>query len=393
MSDTCDFIVIGAGISGTATACHLARQGHRVVVIDRFAPAAMASGWTLAGVRQSGRHPAELPLARAAVDLWATLDEDLGAPTCYRRKGNLRLARDEAEYDQIRRMVAEQAAAGLDLSFLPDNAALREIAPALSPRIPGASFCPSDGHADPCATVAAFVGAAKRRGADFRDRERVTEILVEGGRVEGVKTDRNSYCAPRVILTAGFLGGELLAPLGIDVPVDVHMVTVIRSVPAEPVLEQVIGVASGNWAGRQEVNGRFRVTSGGQPWHNRMEVSDGEGGPRPVVRPPMATLAEVVEQMEHLLPGTTAHPVEEIWAGLIDMTPDALPVLDLAPGAEGLVVGMGFSGHGFCLGPITGRILAALALGEETGFDLSAFAASRFTARTRLPGEAMTLHG
>ncbi|TIQ37070.1 MAG: FAD-binding oxidoreductase [Mesorhizobium sp.] len=393
MSEAYDFIIIGAGISGSATAYQLARQGYKVVIIDRFAPAAMASGWTLAGVRQSGRHPAELPLAKAAVELWATLDEELGASTQYTRKGNVRLARNEEEYAHIRRMVEEQSADGLDLSFLPDNAALRTIAPALSPAVLGASFCPSDGHADPHATVAAFVAASERAGAVFRNHERVRAIRVGSGRVTGVVTDKNNYSAPRVILAAGLFGSELLVPLGIDVPIDARMVTVIRSVPVERVLDQVIGVATGNWAGRQEVNGRFRVTSGGQAWHKRMDVTDDERDPRPTIHPPMATLGEVVAEMERLLPGTTMHSVEEIWAGLIDMTPDALPVIDTAPEIEGLVIGMGFSGHGFCLGPITGRILCALALADKPGFDLSAFAATRFKARSNPPQEAMTLHG
>jgi sarcosine oxidase subunit beta len=387
--DSFDIVVIGAGISGAATACRLARAGHKVAVIDRYGPAAMASGWTLAGVRQSGRHPAELPLAKAAVALWADLAEDLGAPTHYVQKGNLRLARNAAEYAQIRDMVAAQGARGLELSFLPDNASLRAIAPALSPAIPGASFCPSDGQADPQATVAAYVAAARRAGAEFRLGEGVTAIRVAGGRVTGVDTDRGGCAAARVVLAAGFQGRELLAPLGIDVPIEVRMVTVLRSVPVAPALEQVIGVAGGDWAGRQEINGRFRVTSGGLPWHGGLEVgTDG----RPSVPPPLASLATVVEEMERLLPGTTRHPLESVWAGLIDMTPDALPVLDRAPGVEGLAIGMGFSGHGFCLGPVTGRVLAALALDEDPGFDLSAFGAGRFGAAPA-SRVAMTLHG
>lgn len=393
MSNTFDVIVIGAGISGASAACRLARAGHRVVIIDRFAPAMMASGWTLAGVRQSGRHPAELPLAKRAVEIWAGLDEDLGAPTYYTRKGNVRLARNEEEYAVLKQMVVDQSAQGLDITFLPDNASLREVAPALSTAISGASFCPTDGHADPHAAVNAFVAAAKAAGAELRWGERVTAITASGGKATGVVTDKGSYAAPRVILAASFLGNELLADHGYQVPFDVQMVTVLRSVPTDHVLDQVIGVPPGNWAGRQEVSGRFRVTSGVQPWHGLMAIEEGSGLRRPVVRPPMATLAAVANEMERLLPGTTAVPIEDVWAGLIDMTPDALPVLDTAPGVEGLVLGMGFSGHGFCLGPITGEILMALALGEETGFDLAPFAATRFNSRSNQPGETITLHG
>ena len=393
MDSSFDVIIIGAGISGTATACHLARAGHKVLVIDRFGLAAMGSGWTLAGVRQSGRHPAELPLARAAVDLWAELDDDLDQQTYYTRKGNLRLARNEQEYAQIKAMVEEQSAEGLELSFLPDNPSLRAVAPALAADIPGASFCLSDGHADPIATVAAFAAAAQRAGAEFRDGERVTRLLVEQGRIRGVETERSRYSTHKVVLTAGIAGTELLAPLGIDLPITVRMVTVIRSAPVEPMLDQVIGVCGGGWAGRQEVNGRFRVTSGGQPWHGRMTVNQTSAGARPEVQPPIASLSQVADEMARLLPGAVETPVERIWAGLIDMTPDALPVLDAAPDVEGLVLGMGFSGHGFCLGPITGRILAALAMGEDSGFDLVPFAADRFNRATDAAEQEMTLHG
>ena len=92
-----DVLIIGAGITGAVAALELTEMGAKVEVVDRYGPAAMASGWTLAGVRQSGRHPAELPLARDAVKRWQELDRRLEARTSYRQEGNLRLARTEAE--------------------------------------------------------------------------------------------------------------------------------------------------------------------------------------------------------------------------------------------------------------------------------------------------------
>src|SRR6476661_5917682 len=125
-------VIIGGGITGTAAADALARDGHGVTLVEKGGIAAMASGRTLGGVRQSGRHPAELLLARAAVAQWAGLHEALGADVGYRREGNLRLARTPAEVDVVRGLVESQRAQGLDLAFLPDNAAARAIAPALS---------------------------------------------------------------------------------------------------------------------------------------------------------------------------------------------------------------------------------------------------------------------
>lgn len=387
-----DVVVVGAGISGAATAYYLARDGLDVVLLDRFGPAAMASGWTLAGVRQSGRHPAELPLARAAVDIWARLAEELDAPTHYRRGGNLRLARNAAEAEVIAALVRDQAATGLDITLLPTTADVRTAAPAVSERVVCASLCGSDGSADPHATVAAFVAAAERLGVVTRFGERVLEITRAEGRVTGVLTGQGHIPAAQVVVAAGIFGNELLKPLGLEIPLQVPMVTVLRSAPMDPVLTQVIGVANADCAGRQEVNGRFRVTSGVMPWHGQMQERTGEAGLRPQVHPTAAGMGDVVRLFADVIPAFAEARIEESWAGLLDMTPDALPVIDAIPGAEGAHLAMGFSGHGFCLGPITGRIMAARVQGKPIDLDLAPFAIDRFQSR-RYAGEAPTLHG
>ena len=104
-----DIIIIGAGITGVSAALELAESGAKVTVIERYQmPAAMASGWTLAGVRQSGRDPAELPLARHAINIWKTLNTRLEANTGYVQSGNMRLARNKTEFKIIRNMVDKQ---------------------------------------------------------------------------------------------------------------------------------------------------------------------------------------------------------------------------------------------------------------------------------------------
>ncbi len=387
-----DVVIIGSGISGAAAAYELAKEGLDVVLVDRFGPAAMASGWTLAGVRQSGRHPAELPLAKAAVEIWATLAEELGAATHYRRGGNLRLARTEAEVPVIAAMVEEQTAAGLDLTFLSGNAEVRALAPALSERVLAASHCPTDGGADPTATVFAFVEAAKRLGATTRFGERALRIETGGGRAIAVVTDKGTIPAGKVVVAAGIFGNELLRPLGYEVPLQVPMVTVLRSAPIDATLQQVIGVANADCAGRQELNGRFRVTSGLQDWHGGLNETATEAGTRPKVLPTGTSMAEVVTLFGDVVPAFAAAQIEEVWAGLIDLTPDALPVLDNSLETEGVVVAMGFSGHGFCLGPITGRIVADLVQGRRSRMPIEPFGVRRFSA-LRNAAEPATLHG
>lgn len=389
-----DIVVVGAGISGAATAYELAMAGVRVTLIDRYGPAAMASGWTLAGVRASGRHPAELPLAQAAIADWEHLADKLDAPTRYTRRGNLRLALTPAHLQSLAAMVTEQRAAGLELRML-DRDGLRGLAPAIAPEVLGASYCPTDGHADPAATVGAFCAAAERAGATLRFGEQVVAIEAEAGRITGVRTEREAIGCGGVVLATGVMGNALLAPLGLTVPMIPRAVTLLRSVPAAPVLEQVIGVADASCAGRQEVDGRFRFTGSGGPWAGGTAFADApvrngrRAGPR--LRPTIGDVARVALLFGGLVPAALEAPLDESWVGLIDSTPDALPVIERT-GPEGLVLAMGFSGHGFCLGPVTGRICASLARGETPNLPIEPFGLARFGAAPG-PADALTLHG
>jgi sarcosine oxidase subunit beta len=348
----------------------------------------MASGWTLAGVRQSGRHPAELPLAMAAVRRWATLDEELGADVEYRRHGNLRLARTPDEVPEIERVVAIGKAQGLDLTFLPDNQNVREVAPALSESIVAASFCPTDGHANPTKTVQAFAAAATRHGATIQTRTTVTGIVASGGRVTSVRTSDGEIAAGTVVVAAGIHSASLVAPFGIDLPLQIGVVAAIQTMPLPPLISQVIGVAGADLAGRQQVDGRLRFTGGGRPWTYDL---DNLASSYDLVQPPTSEVAGVVGRVSAVLPAFADAPLARVWGGLLDTTPDALPVLERARAVEGLVLAAGFSGHGFCLGPVTGQIIRELVIDGRSTLPIEPFTSERFaTIRGR---EAVTLHG
>jgi sarcosine oxidase, subunit beta len=383
-----EVVVIGGGISGTAAAYELARAGARVTLLEQGSLASMASGWTLAGVRQSGRHPAELPLATAAVARWQQLGEELGADVEYRREGNLRLARSPQEVPVIQNIVAEQRELGLDLTYLPDNAAVREIAPAIAESVLAASYCPTDGHANPIATVQAFAMAATRHGAILRTETEVTAIDAGNGGVIGVRTPGGDIAADVVVVAAGVHTARLCASLGLELPIQVSRVAVVQTVPLPPLLRQVLGTAGADFAGRQEVGGRFRLTGGGQPWPYRLEDL-GQDVAR--VLPPAAEIIAALTRGFEVLPALGEASVARVWGGLLDMTPDALPIIERVPQVDGLVVAAGFSGHGFCLGPVTGQIVRDLVLEGTTAFPIHPFKSDRFQADSGLA--AATLHG
>lgn len=380
-----DVIVIGGGISGTATAYELAKRGVTVTLLERGEIASMASGWTLAGVRQSGRHVAELPLAIAAVRRWETLAEELGADVEYRQNGNLRLALRDEDVPVIRKVVEDGLAAGLPIEYLDSPDAVRKIAPLLTEEMQGAAYCTTDGHANNHLAVQAFAQAAERHGATLRTGVHVESLQVEGNRVTGVVTNDGVLPAGMVIVTAGIYTPQLLAPLGLDLPMMVTLCPVVQTEPVEQMMGPVLGIASGEFAGRQEASGRFRFTGLSGVW-----TEDKSDPYDPALR--LADLHRTVGAGLSIIPILADVRIHKSWGGLIDRTPDVIPVLDRVSAVDGLVVGAGFSGHGFGIGPVTGEILADLATGETARFDLAPFALSRF-AGVEVQAEALQLHG
>ncbi len=375
-----DVLVVGGGITGLAAAFELARAGCRVSLFEARRIGAMASGVTLGGVRQSGRHPAELPLARAAVALWRELDDVLEAPTGYRRTGNLRLARSAEEAGTIARMVRTQRALGLDIAFLADPADIAALAPGLGDGVVAASFCPSDGRAEPAAVLAAYVKALGRLDVAIHEAEPVRAVAVERGRVVGIETGSGRVAAPNVVLAAGIDSNRLLAPLGLAVPLAVPEVVGFRTLPLPPCLGPVIGVADAEIAFRQQMDGSFRVTGAAAD-----AVAGRPRGPR------LGALARLLDAFSALLPEAADAPLAESWIGFLDQTPDALPVIEACEEPRGLVLAFGFSGHGFALGPIVGRLVAGMVAGRPPGLSLGAFRRDRF-GRPGAPA-GVTLHG
>ena len=363
-----DVVIIGAGITGCAAAYELARAGASVHVVDRRNIGTMGSGRTLAGVRQSGRHRDELPLAIEAVRRWETLHLELDADLEYRQHGNLRLAEDESDTHVISQMVQEHQNLGLDVRYLDGNAAVRDVAPALSETIQAASFTPTDGHANPILTVQAYARAAQRLGVQFSLEQDVSRITTHNGKVAGVVTTQERITADCVVVAAGIESPAILHTAELDLPISLSMVPVVQTVEIEPILDQVLGTAKAHFAARQEVDGKMRFSSGGRPISLSSDSID-----HAAMQPGCTRLAETLSRATKIIPRLEEVPVNQVWGGLVDLTTDGLPVLDRVDEPEGLVIAAGFCGHGFCLGPVTGGIVRDLVLGNETGFAMEPF--------------------
>jgi len=165
------------------------------------------------------------------------------------------------------------------------------------------------------------------------------------------------------------------------------MVTVIQTEPLEPLLKPVFGVANANCAGRQQIDGRLRVTSSAMDWHGDLTP-----GPPPAVAPTASSIARTIENVSGVLPVLSEAKIAKIWAGLLDLTPDALPVIERVPEIDGIVIAAGFSGHGFGIGPMTSLLVRDLVLGDTPRLPLNAFQRSRFQGQ-EVKQDSLTLHG
>jgi sarcosine oxidase subunit beta len=109
-------------------------------------------------------------------------------------------------------------------------------------------------------------------------------------------------------------------------------------------------------------------------------------------KPTLSQTQKMIAGALKILPALHEVRMSRIWGGLIDRTPDVIPVIDAVPDYQGLIVAAGFSGHGFGIGPATGEILADLATRGTSRFNLAPFALSRFATGTHRES-ALLMHG
>ena len=155
MNKTAEVVIIGGGVNGCAAAYYLAKKGVKDVVVLEATNSIGHGGSSRngGGVRQSGRDVRELPYAMYGIkNMWPTLSEELGVDTEYTQKGNLRMGKTEEHLKKLRTLADSAKSVGLDVRMI-DEKEVKEICPYLSDEVIGASWCPTDGHANPLTTT------------------------------------------------------------------------------------------------------------------------------------------------------------------------------------------------------------------------------------------------
>jgi len=374
MSMKADVVIIGSGVIGNSTAYYLAKKGKSVIVLEKSNDIGDGgSSRNGGGVRQSGRHPMELPLAIYGVqNLWPNLSEELGVDVEYFQEGNLRLGKTEAHLDILKDIVERGKAGGLELDMVTGDEA-RGICSHLSDEVLGASWCPTDGHANPMLTTLAYYRKAKQMGVRFITGETVVAIKKIKGKAREVVTQDNVYEGETIVLAAGFGSRKIAATIGIDVPM-IELIMEVLVTEAQPeMFYQMLGTAAADFYGHQSPHGSF--VFGGTSGHEAYNRGD------KVMATSSMTAPCICRGIMKYFPQLEDAKIVRTWAGSIDDCVDHIPVISYVEEVPGLILACGFSGHGFGISPTVGMLLAEMVEGKETTLDISGFRYDRFKAK------------
>lgn len=420
---TADVVIIGGGIAGVSTAWFLARQGINVVVCEKGHIAGEQSGRNWGWVRQQLRDTREMPMIVESLRIWRTLAEEIGEDVGFHEQGILIAARTDKEAQQYNDWIKTSDEHGVETRFIEGDELAAQVRGA-SVNWKGALFTPSDGRAEPHKAAPAIARATGRKGGTVLTSCAVRGIETGGGRVSAVVTEHGTIKTSTVLCAAGAWTSLFCRSLGVTVPQLKVRGTVARTGPAENVLDG--NLYDSAIALRRREDGGYTLAHGTILDHpitpstfrfafkyipalmtevDNLRLSIGRdfidewntpkswpldaASPFEMTRvlnpkPSKSVLKGIRENVDKVFPQLASVDIVESWAGMIETTPDVIPVIDQVDSIPGFYIATGFSGHGFGIGPGAGKAIAGMLTNTESGIPLDEFRLSRFFDGTKL---------
>ncbi|KRE04123.1 D-amino acid oxidase [Bosea sp. Root670] len=417
-----DVVVIGGGIIGITTALFLAREGISVTVCEKGEVGHEQSGRNWGWVRVMGRDPGEIPLGLESMRLWEDMDRLVGGDTGFTRSGIVYVADTAAKFAEQEAWLEHARTYQLDSRLL-SKREIDAVLPGGKRAYAGAMFTPSDARAEPQKAVPAMARALRRHGGTVLTRCAVRGIETAGGRVSGVVTERGRIACQRAVLAGGAWSRLFLDNLGIDLPALKILGSVFRTEPLDGPPTHAVGAS--DFAFRKRQDGGYTIAHRGasvaeivpdsfrllfdflpslarQRHELRLRLGERflEEARTPKSwsldqetpfernrildpKPSEGILQEARRNLIAAFPGFAGLKVKESWGGLIDATPDAVPIIGEVPRLPGFFLATGFSGHGFGIGPGAGRLIADLVSGRTPLIDPKPFRLERFARLER----------
>jgi glycine/D-amino acid oxidase-like deaminating enzyme len=427
LPESVDVVIIGGGIIGISTAWYLLERGLTVLVCEKGRVAGEQSSRNWGWVRVTGRDPDEVPIAIESIKCWESMANELGDDLGFMRRGILTLADCEKEMAEYEEWLEVARTHDVDTLLF----SKREIAKHID--VPSAKWCggmitPSDGRAEPLTAVPTIARGVQARGGLTREACAVRTIDNQAGRIAGVVTEAGYVRTQAVVCAGGVWSTMFLANQGINFPQLAVRATVARTAEAPDIFggaaglkdvfirrrldggytvaslrtEHTIGANSFRFMPKfiglmgDESDLRLRIgIDQTQPSFFGTSWSGDDESPFEKHRVlDIAPSADAIRLMRRNLqrraPQLADVPFAESWGGVIDATPDIVPVMDQVDSHPGLFLASGFSGHGFGIGPGAGRVMADLVTGDRPKYDLSRFRFSRFSDGSKIrPGPSI----
>ncbi len=373
---TADVVVVGGGAIGTSIAMHLAlMDSGRVVLVEQGHLAGGASGLSGAMVREHYLHPVLVSMAMESRSIFHNFADVVGGDARFRQTGRLLLFPQHDE-PAVHANVAMNRDLGVNIETLTPQDATR-VVPQLD--VEGIAVCayePEAGYADPVATTYAYAERARSLGAEVLTQTPVTGLVASGGRITAVETATGRIETGAVVVAAGSRTNRLVRHVAESLPIvpaRVQMAHFGRPPALESLSTIVIDRATGAYF--REDAGRGTLVGAEGPG-DLVEVNNPDDIP---LSADHEMIASLWRRARLRIPEFAAATCRGGYSAHYDMTPDANPILDQSTSVSGLFVAAGFSGHGFKLSPVIGRMVAELVLhGECKDHPVQRFRLGRF---------------
>jgi glycine/D-amino acid oxidase-like deaminating enzyme len=372
-----DVAVVGAGIVGAATARELAVRGVGVLLLDAGEVSGGTTGLGEGNVLCSDKDVGpELDLTAIGLELFGELEERLGAEARIRRKGALIVHPDAATWAAEPARLQRLRGAGVASRPVAADE-VRELEPALTGALCGASLFPGDLQCAPRAITRALAREAEQAGARVRTGARVTAVSGAGVVLAGGER----VAAGAVVIAAGPWSGPLAASAGVPLPLEPRKGQLVQLRAADgppPVRHKVV---DGSYlASVTSAEAGLQITTVVETtWDGDVLVGSSRERRGFDTAVDDAVSAAMVERAARLFPSLAALPRAAAWAGLRPWLPDHLPAIGPSQAVAGLWLATGHEGAGVALGPITGRLIAQAYCGEPSPADLAPFSPDRFS--------------
>ncbi|PCH71877.1 MAG: D-amino-acid oxidase [Rhodobacteraceae bacterium] len=418
-----DVVVIGGGIIGASTALELAERGVSVLLCEKGEIAGEQSSRNWGWVRIALRDPREIPLMAEAIRLWPGMDARTGRKTGYTRAGIIYAAESDkvrARYDRWAEHLQPHQISARILS----RAEMADMLPGAQMAAGSGLYTSGDGRAEPQWATSAIAEAARDAGAHLVTHCAVRSVDMVAGQIAGVVTERGRVACDKVVLAGGAWSRLFAGNAGVALPQLKVLASVLRTTPVEGGPDVAIGAKG--FAIRRRADGGYSVASSDESivdivpdsfrlaraflpalttewrslrfrlsgrWREEMgqkrRWSPDEETPfercRVLDPDPSGRLLQTCwDNARRAFPVLQSAEIAQSWAGLIDVTPDAIPVISPVDDMGGLFIATGFSGHGFGIAPGAGRLMADLVTGTAPVVDPWAFRLSRFSDGSKI---------